>query len=94
MNADKKSKKVKVKIEMHPNLLNRRRYQPGPSALELLDRSSSLRKPLCSLFSAAKNSWPGIASSCWLIAYSWKTLSWGDVVYSTERRTPYIQPRT
>jgi len=38
MRADEKSKKVKVKIEMHPNLLN------------LL---VSLRKPQRSLFSAA-----------------------------------------
>ena len=35
--TNEKSKKVKVKIEMHPNLLNRRRYRSGHSALELLE---------------------------------------------------------
>ena len=48
-----------------------------------------LLKTLRSFFSAANYRWLGIASSFWLIAYSWKTLSWCDVVYSTERRTPY-----
>ena len=51
--------------------------QRNTKKLLITSCSNSLRKPLRSLFSAARNRWPGIA-------YSWKTLSLYEVVYSKD----------